>query len=271
MTKVVACIIARTVSKRLPLKILRDLHPGFSMIDFLISRIKQVKEINRIYLCTSTESVDDILEDVAFRNKISIYRGSAEMVIERMLAVGAMEQADVLLRITGDNPLTATEYIPLQLSLLLEKKLDYVRVVDVPIGATAELMTRQALIECNELMDPTMSEYLMLYMFDPSNFRCGVVKPFITDFGSYSITVDTPEDFERAKGILKALNWKRDEIISQHDIISVFENEGIELKGKKILGVGDIKLPYGKTMTFDAFKKEISSRVNNSEILRLYA
>ena len=104
--KVVACIIARTVSKRLPLKVLRDLINGVSMIDFLVQRIKKVSEIDEIYICTSINIVDDILEDVAIRNDIKIYRGSEDEVIERMISVGDLEQADVLLRITGDNPLT---------------------------------------------------------------------------------------------------------------------------------------------------------------------
>ena len=123
MAKVIACIIARTVSKRLPLKVLRDIYPSISMIEFLISRVKSVNEVSDVYICTSREQEDDILEDVAFRNRVKIYRGSADMVIERMLAVGKIEQADVLIRITGDNPFTAIEYIPTQLSLMQEKKI----------------------------------------------------------------------------------------------------------------------------------------------------
>jgi spore coat polysaccharide biosynthesis protein SpsF len=270
MAKVVACIIARTVSKRLPLKVLRDIYPSISMIEFLIARVKSVQEVSEIYICTSTEQVDDILEDVAYSNQVKIYRGSAEQVIERMLAVGNLEQADILIRITGDNPFTAIEYIPQQLSLLLEKKLDYVRVIDVPIGATAELMTYSALFRCNDRMDPNMSEYLMLYMFDPSNFRCGVVKPFREDFGNYSVTVDTYTDFERAKGILKYSKWKPGDSLMQKQILALFQDDSKDLPGKQIKSEGDIKLPYGKTVTFAAFKSDIDSRIRQSELVQLY-
>ncbi|NOS93106.1 MAG: hypothetical protein HOP30_14385 [Cyclobacteriaceae bacterium] len=270
MAKVVACIIARTVSKRLPLKVLRDIYPSVSMIEFLIDRVRTVKHVDEIYICTSKEQVDDILEDVANRKQVKIYRGSADMVIERMLAVGKLEQADVLIRITGDNPFTAIEYIPLQLSLMQEKQLDYVRVIDVPIGATAELMTYDALMRCNEMMDPTMSEYLMLYMFDPANFKCGVIKPFKEDFGSYSVTVDTYIDFERAKGILKYANWKPGQELMHKHILDLFQDQSKELPGKQIKSEGDIKLPYGKTMTFAAFKNDIDNRIRQSELVQLY-
>ena len=164
MAKVVACIIARTVSTRLPLKIFRDLTPGISMIEFLIKRIKSVQEIDEVYLCTSTESVDDIMEDVASRNGVKLFRGSADEVIQRMISVGEIESADVLLRITGDNPLTSTEYISHQIQFLIENQLDYVRVVDVPIGATAEVISFAALKDCYSKMDKSVSEYLMLFL-----------------------------------------------------------------------------------------------------------
>ncbi len=271
MAKVVACIIARTVSKRLPLKVLRDLRPGLSMLEFLIQRVRAVDCIDEVYICTSKENVDDILEDVAVRNKVKIYRGSADEVIERMLAVGELEKADVLLRITGDNPFTSTEYIPRQLELLQRKNLDYVRVIEVPIGATAELMTFNALKRCNEMMDPSVSEYLMLYMFEPRHFRCGVVKAFDDDYSSYSVTVDTYDDFRRSLGLLDALQWKQGDEVTLRQIISVYEDPEVDLPAKRIGSGGDVKLPYGKVVSFREFSDDMRRRVQESELMKTYA
>src|SRR5205085_384009 len=154
-----------------------------------IQRLKAVRAIDEVFICTSHESVDDILEDVAARNGIKVYRGSPENVIDRMLAVGEIADASILLRITGDNPFTSTEYIDMQIELLKNKQLDYVRLIDVPVGATAEVMTREALIRCYDMMDPSVSEYLMLFMFEPKHFKCGVIKPFQEDHSSLTITV----------------------------------------------------------------------------------
>ena len=49
-TKTVACIIARTVSTRLPLKVLRMVDGKLSMLDFIIQRLKKVNNIDAIYL-----------------------------------------------------------------------------------------------------------------------------------------------------------------------------------------------------------------------------
>lgn len=270
MSKVVACIIARTVSKRLPLKTLRDLTPGLSMIEFLIQRVKTISEIDEIYICTSTESVDDIMEDIANRNEVKLYRGSADAVIERMLAVGELEKADVLLRITGDNPLTSVEYIPQQLTLLQSNQLDYVRVIDIPIGATPEVMTTFALQRCYSLMDPSVSEYLMLFLFEPDHFKCGIVKAFQEDYSNYSLTVDTPDDLARTRGVLQLVRKKPEEILLS-DIIKVYTDQTVHLPAMKILPGGSIKYPYEKIISFEEFSADMIRRKQNSTVLNIYA
>jgi spore coat polysaccharide biosynthesis protein SpsF len=268
MGKVVSCIIARTVSTRLPLKVLRSVGTEYSMLDFMIKRLKAVKSIDEVFICTSDEAVDEIMVDVAARNAVKVYRGSPDNVIERMLAVGEATGAELLLRITGDNPFTATEYIDTQVELLRKKKLDYVRVIDVPIGATAEVMTHDALKRCYQMMDPSVSEYLMLFMFEPQHFRCGVVKPFKDDLSNWSLTVDTPADYERTRAIMT--NWKNASIsITLNDIVSMTKE--IEIPNLVIKPSGKIKLPYGKTVDFEEFLQDMNRRIEQSDILRLYA
>lgn len=271
MPKVVACIIARTVSQRLPLKVLRDFRPHLSMLDFLIQYVKTQKVIDEVYLCTSKESVDDILEDVALRNNIKIYRGSPDEVIERMLTVGAIENADVLIRITGDNPFTAAELINHQVQFLLDENLDYVRVTDLPVGATAEVFTHNALKRCNELMDPKVSEYLMLYLFEPNNFKCGVIKAFEKDFSAYSLTVDNPDDLVRTKMILDKLGFERNlSTVNLSEILNVIADETNDFPAKIITPAGEVKLPFNKVISFQEFKKDMDRRFNNSKFLKLY-
>lgn len=266
MDKVVACIIARTVSTRLPLKILRDISPGISMIDLLISRLKLESSIDDIYICTSKDSKDDILVDIASRHNVKIYRGSEDEVTERIISVGLIEDADIVLRITGDNPLTSIEYISKQIQFLREKKLDYVRLVDVPIGATAEVIRYSALVKCHNSMDPKVSEYLMLFLFEPNNFKCGILKPFGHDYSNYSITVDTPEDLERLREILRISNEDFSSL-SLKKVIEILENNN--LPGKTLSHGSNVKMPYDKTISFEEFNLDMMRRKLNSELLEI--
>lgn len=264
MAKSVACIVARTVSTRLPLKVLRDLLPNISMLDFLIERLKIINSIDSIYICTSSQSVDDILEDIAIRNNIKIYRGSADQVTERLLAVGEIENADNIIRITGDNPFTSNEYIGQQIDFLNENNLDYVRLVNTPIGSTAEVIRHQALKKCHEQMDPNVSEYLMLYLFEPRNFNCGIIEITNEDNSKYSLTVDTKADLERTKLTLSHLKQIDFRKIQLSDILKIYMNDNIKLPAKSFEAQGKVKMPYDKLISFEEFTKDMKRRKNES-------
>lgn len=269
MKKIISCIIARTVSKRLPIKVLRDMIPGRTILDYIIQNLKNFQPAENIYICTSVEQVDDILEDVAVRNGIKIYRGSADNVLERMTSVGKIENADILIRITGDNPFSSFEYLEKQIRLMENEGLDYVRLSHVPMGATAEVINRVALERCSKIMNPLHSEYLMLYLFEPKNFKCGVIEVFKDDYSNYSLTVDTVDDLKKAKQIAQHLvkrsrSFKLDEIIS-----FVLEHES-ELPAIKLSTEAIIKLPDDKTMAYEEFRKDIHRRINQSLKVYLY-
>ena len=268
MGKVVACIIARAVSTRLPLKVLRSLGGEYTMLDYMIKRLKTIRIIDEVFICTSYETVDEIMEDIGARNDVKVYRGSPENVIERMIAVGDLTDADLLIRITGDNPFTSVEYINDQVEFLRNRSLDYVRLIDVPIGATAEVMTRKALENCYAAMDPSVSEYLMLFMFEPKNFRCGVIRPFVSDYSNYSVTVDTPADLERTRAILE--KYQMPPLgIKLAEIVAIMENN--ELPSATIKPAGKIKLPYGQETDFRDFQVDMQRRVSESELMTMYA
>tara|TARA_R110002072_G_scaffold131586_4_gene271379 strand:+ start:13368 stop:14171 length:804 start_codon:yes stop_codon:yes gene_type:complete len=265
--KTVACIIARTVSTRLPIKVLRDLTPGTTMIDYLVQRLKTVQRIDEIYICTSSQPVDDVLEDVAIRNGVKLYRGSEDKVIERMIDVGTAEAADVVLRITADNPFTTTEYIDEQIEFLVENELDYARIVEVPIGASPEVIRFSALKDCYTKMDPSVSEYLMLFLFEPNTYKCGVLKVFEEDYSNYTVTVDTPEDLVRTKKVLEIFEG---DAIALKDIIGIYKNDNYDLPVTQFAMAGDVKLPYGKMVSVAEFSADMNRRKEQSIVKKLY-
>lgn len=262
MGKTIACVIARTVATRLPLKVLRHVYDDVGMLDFILQRLKLVPNIDEIYLCTSYENVDDILEDVAKKNKVNLYRGSPDAVIERMIAVGEKEDADHVIRITGDNVFTAYEYIDKQIEVHAENNLDYTRIIGVPIGASAEIMKFSAVRKCYHSMDPAVSEYLLLYMFDPSQYMCGAIKiKDWPDYSSYSLTVDLAEDLVRTRTIMN--HYNNDPLkISLKTIVEIVQEFKVENSIFEPHGI--VKMPYDKKITFAEFQQEMTNRINNA-------
>mgnify|MGYP004007429603 FL=1 len=263
MTKTIACVIARTTSTRLPLKVLRRVDNQYRMIDFILQRLKVVKNIDKIYLCTSNEMVDDIMEDIAEDNQVEIYRGSPESVIDRMIAVGEIENADNVIRITGDNVFTSVEYLEGQILIHNKQNLDYTRVVGVPVGSTAEVIKLSTLKKCYQNIDPKVSEYLLLYIFRPDIYKCGVISiGDLKNTSSYTMTVDTLEDLVRTKKILDL--YENNPIkITTKEILTIIDDN--RLSNSTIFDSGMVKMPYGIEIPFSEFQKDMQKRIDSSE------
>ena len=264
MPKVVACIIARTNSTRLPKKVLKSVG-NYILIEYLVEKIKKSKLVDEIYLCTSVDKNDKVLLNIAQELKIKSYAGSLDSVIDRMLDVAEIENATEVVRITGDNIFTDEVYLDIMINHHLKNKAEYTRTENLPIGVTAEVINVEALKICYSLMSPDESQYLMLYMFQPNIFKCLVILPEARHSKpNYTLTVDTPEDFERTLSIITT-----NKILDLDQILEICDKKDIKnlIYEKK----GVVKFPANLNIYFDTYRKEMSLRVEMSKIYKIKA
>lgn len=259
----VACIIARTNSKRLSKKVLREIN-GIKLIEYIIKKIKRSKHVNEIYLCTSVDKDDEILIGIASKNNIKSFAGSRDSVIDRMLEVAKIENADNVIRITGDNIFTDEVYLDLMIKYHNKYNFDYTRTEYLPIGVTAEVIKTIGLKKCYSLMDPKFSQYLLLYIFQPEKYNCQVLIPEDTHrHPDWSLTVDTPDDFQRTEEIIS----KQKNIPNYIDILSICNNNKINNLYYKVSD--NVRYPGGLLVTYSAFRKEMEERIKKSKIIQL--
>jgi len=102
--KIVATIEARMNSSRLPGKVLMDIG-GIKSLECQIQRMQKSKYIDEIVLATTINTSDDNLVEFAKKNNISIYRGSENDVMKRILGAAQFFNADLQVQTTGDCPL----------------------------------------------------------------------------------------------------------------------------------------------------------------------
>lgn len=258
--KTVACIIARTNSTRLPRKVLLEIN-GRKVIEHIIDRIKEVKDIDEIYIATSTHPDDKILGEIASQNNIKIHYGSETSVIDRMLQIGEKENAKSLIRITGDNIFTDPEILEMTLTAHNESRAEYSRAEKLPIGTTAEIIDVEALKRCYYSIDPEKSEYLFYYIFDPTKYKTLVMLPkhnsYIKEYAS--LTVDTPSDMERTKYIFDNIDSK---IILYRDIVELSLNKKIPFY--EINEDAKIKLPDNESIEYGDFRNLLDKRIDQS-------
>ena len=261
-TEVIACIAVRMKSKRLPLKPLRVIR-GRPMIVHLIERLKSSKEIGSVVLCTSNNHDDEILVDVARECGIKYVAGSEEDIISRFLEAAEMEGAEHVVRVTGDNPLTDPGLLDMIVGHHLAANADYTRMDDVPIGIAPECISIDTLQECAKSIsdDPGKSEYMMLYLYAPERFHVEVVElpsEFRRPF--YSVTVDTPKDLERVRGIYQQL-YHSGRIIGWKEVIEYMDRNP---EDHVISPDAVIKMPDKQAMTFSEWTALIKERREQS-------
>ena len=103
-------IQARMGSTRFPNKIISDLS-GAPLIERILQRVKKVKKIKTIILATTKGRDDDILVDIAKLNKVEVYRGSENDLVDRYYQAVKGKKISHILRLPADNPIPdPTEY-----------------------------------------------------------------------------------------------------------------------------------------------------------------
>lgn len=113
----VAGIQARMGSTRLPGKVLADLG-GAPLIQRVYARTRAATLVDEVLVLTSDDPSDDVLVERLAELEIPFRRGSLGDVRSRYLELVEETGAQYLVRVTGDCPFVAPEFIDLQLGAL---------------------------------------------------------------------------------------------------------------------------------------------------------
>lgn len=95
-------ISVRSNSTRLPNKATADIY-GKPSIEYLIDNLKNSKQADTIILCTTESRGDDVLCDIATKNKIDFFRGSEEDKLIRWLGACKKFGVEMFTECGGDD------------------------------------------------------------------------------------------------------------------------------------------------------------------------
>lgn len=205
--KVVTIIQARMGSTRLPKKILKKI-ANKTVIERVIERCEAIEHSDLVVVATSLEKNDDEIQELCDSIKTKCFRGDLNDVRSRFLAVGALYEADLIIRVTGDNPLTSPEYADQMVDFMINNPdYDYCRMTseNVPYGSGAEVFKFKSLQKFSEID----SDQISLEHVTPAVSRHGKVRlnfdnPMMLNEGKeLKVTIDTEEDFERVTKLIE--------------------------------------------------------------------
>jgi len=201
---IVAIVQARMGSTRFPNKVMKMVG-GKPMISLLLERLSKSKKINTIMLATSDNENNIPLIDYIESINYPVFIGSEKNVLERYYQAAKKENADVIVRITGDCPLIDSGIIDELIEKFIENDVDYSSNREpstFPDGLDAEVIKMAALERVHREADTDyQKEHVTPYIIHSEDFS----KYYLThskDLSNERWTVDEPEDLEVVREIV---------------------------------------------------------------------
>src|SRR5436190_16686780 len=101
--RTVAITQARMGSTRLPGKVMMKLGSR-SLLGYVVARLKSAASLDETVVATTTHFRDDTIVQEAECLGLRCYRGSESDVLRRYLDAATAFKADIVVRVTADNP-----------------------------------------------------------------------------------------------------------------------------------------------------------------------
>lgn len=227
--KVMATIEARMGASRLPGKVMLCME-GAPMLQHKIERVWRSKTVEAVKVLTTVDPMNQVVEDFCNHAGHQVFRGSENDILDRIIQGTVEEDPEIIVQLTGDNPLIDPGLIDDAVNYLIDNDLDLVSnslTQSVLIGMNVRCFKREALLRADKMCDdPLIRVHGGYYIqMNPEQFKVGEnpVKPeYLVD--DIRLTVDEPADFELARTVFEELLPVNPEF-GIDDVIALFQRK----------------------------------------------
>lgn len=200
-------IQSRLSSTRLPGKALLTI-AGYPLIELVARRAS--RSGHEVVVATSEEDYDDLIAETVQRAGLPVFRGSLDDVLGRFaMACVDLEDEDLVVRLTGDNPLMDAGLLDELIEATARSGHTYGR-VDVeaaPEGLGAEVFTAAALRAAHEhATEPYDREHVTPWLRRELGEHLHVPQGSPTDIHGHRATVDALNDFVRMSRLFRSVD-----------------------------------------------------------------
>lgn len=227
---------ARMGSTRLPGKTL--MHIGrWSLLEHCVRRL--TTSGHPVIVATTTREEDNTVAEVARALGVDVFRGEADDVLARYLAVARAFGLTRLVRATGDNPLVDAAGVNRTLAFQERVGADHVAECGLPIGAAVEALSVDALERSAALaVDPYDREHVTSFIKRDTRFTAlRAVAPGALRRPGLRLTIDTAEDLAFIRQVYDDLD-AGDEIPDLASVIAAADARIVWTVAQKPIGRG---------------------------------
>ncbi len=252
-------LVVRTTSERLKNKAIRKIGKD-ETITHLIKRLKKVKNCKNIILATSTDKTDDVLEKIARKNNIKVFRGSLNNLSDRFYKAADKYKLDHIVRVTGDDILRDEIMIDKAIESHLKNSCDVTITSNMPYGTQSEIFsygTIKTIMERVEVQSNT--EYLEWFLQNDRYFSVNYVPSKYKFDSKIRLTLDYKEDLLLFKKIFEYFNKIKKNDFNLRDVLELFKNNKNLIKINNFLNP---KYNTIKTKKGNYYSNEINLNLN---------
>lgn len=197
--KVGAIIQARYDSQRFPGKVLMPLpfHSSKAVIQHIYDKAISVKSIHKVIIATSDETSDNVIQEYCASNNMLCSRGSKNNVLERFVLSSELHDLDIVVRMTGDNPVVLVDILDMAIKKHVEAGVDYTRNLNMPYGTSFEIVNVDVLkniLHSNSITDSDKEHVTIFIKQNKSDFKIQELEHNLSPI-DFRFTIDYPSDF----------------------------------------------------------------------------
>ena len=231
----IGCIVqARLGSKRFPKKILQTLESNNTILDYVIFQLKASKYLKKIILATTDQNQDNLLQDIANDQKLELFRGNENDVLDRYYNCAKKFSLDIIIRVTSDCPFIDPKIIDQGIEIFCSNDYDVLTTnqpYTFPDGLGFEIFSFKALKK-NAENAKLYSEREHVTPFFYNNLQDFKIFNYENKkkLSHYRCTIDYPEDLILLRELAKRI---KNRPILLNDIIVEYQKDPklIEING----------------------------------------
>ena len=242
--RTVVIVQCRLRSTRLPGKALLPLVGGMSLLEFLLRRLLLLENADEIVLTTGVDQANDPIASSAETLGVKCVRGAEDDVLSRFVQAADETNAQTIVRVCADNPLTDPKLIDELIDLFHRlADVDHLATFDqpsVPYGVGCAIFSRHALelADKNCTADDPSREHVEPFMLSSDKIQTHhYLDRGTRHLPELRVTVDSQRDYDYVQPIAAVLYRRHGIGFCTEDLIGIVGQPRVALFANGQLGL----------------------------------
>ena len=215
---------ARLNSRRFPKKIIKKIFKNYTILDFLLQRLKPSRKAKKLVLAVPKSSKNQF-DSIAKKNNFYLYKGPEKNVLKRFYNAAKYHKLDIIVRVTSDSPLMSSKIIDKSITEFIKKKVDYYNNIlkpSYPLGIHLEIFKFKTLEYIfKKTKKKEHQEHVTPYIYNNKKKFKIFTKVLKKNLKKYRFTIDYKKDLFFFREVLK--KSKKGVNINFYDVISIMK------------------------------------------------